>query len=211
MTVDTLFRQSGGGVLAADVNTYTMGVQFSVLVPSCKLTGMGWYSAAGAESLPEIIALFAVSGGTLLHSESVSSWSGAAGSGWMRAAFSSPPSLLMSTNYVAAVYNSGGFNWYSGTHDYWDTGDGSAGITRRLLAAPSNAGSAHGQDAFDSSGPLAFPTSTFQATNYWMDPEITQIIEGTPGGYDTDTMGARMFVAGKEPTITAAGDDRAHG
>jgi len=172
VTAYTLFGQSGGGSLAADTNTYTMGVQFSVSLAGCTLTGMWFFSASGAGSLPETIALFAVSGGTLLHSESAT-WSGAAGSGWVRASFSSPPSLTSGTAYVGAVYDSGGFNWYSGTHDYWDTGAGSGGITNGPLSAPNNAGAAHGQDAFDGSGPLAFPTSSFQATNYWMDPEVT--------------------------------------
>ncbi len=175
MTVYTLFGSSGGDVLVADTNTYTMGVEFKVSVPGCTLTGIGWYSAPGAGSLPETIALFTVSG-TLVHSEAAS-WSGAAGTGKVWAAFSSPPALTASAAYVAAVYSSGGFNWYSGTHHYWDTGAGAGGISSGPLSAPDNAGSANGQDIFDSSGPLAFPSSSFQATNYWVDPEVT-----VPGG-----------------------------
>jgi hypothetical protein len=171
MTAYTLFSNTGGGALATDTASYTMGVQFSVNQSSMTLTAMHFYSASGAGSLPGTIALYMVTGDSLVHSETAS-WSGAAGSGWVKALFSSPPSLTSGTNYVGVVYNSGGSNWYSSTAHYWDTGSGASGITNGPLSAPNNGSAAHGQDSFDTSGVLTFPSGSFNATNYWVDPEV---------------------------------------
>lgn len=172
VTVYTLFGQVGGSTLVADANPYTMGVQFSVTEAGCTLTAMWWFSPSGAGILPGTIALFAVSGASLVHSESAS-WSGAAGSGWVRAPFASPPSLTPSTAYIGAILQPADTNFYSATAHYWDTGAGSGGITKGPLSAPNNAGAANGQDVFNSGGVLTFPATSFNATNYWADPEIT--------------------------------------
>jgi uncharacterized protein DUF4082 len=173
VTVYTLFGQAGGtDADAGDTNPYTLGIQFSVS-QAATLTGIWFYShGAGATVLPQVIALFAVSGGALIHSETAS-WSGAAGAGWVRAAFSSPPALSASTNYVGAVLQSTFAGWHPGVGAYWSTGAGSAGITNGPLSAPNNASSANGQDTYNGSGTLTFPAGTFNATNYWIDVEVT--------------------------------------
>lgn len=172
MAVYTLFGQAGApGSAAADTSNYTMGVQFKVSQAGCTLTGVWFNSATGAASVPSQIALFTAAG-TLVHSETAS-WSGAAASGWVRAAFASPPSLTSGTNYVAAVFDIGGGNWYSATGAYWSTGAGSGGITNGPLSAPNNAGAVNGQSVFNQGGALFFPSSSFNATNYWVDPEVT--------------------------------------
>ena len=75
MTAYTLFGQSGGGTITVDDNAYTFGVQFSVS-QAATLTGIWWYSPSGAGALPTVIALYAVTGTALVHSETAS-WSGA--------------------------------------------------------------------------------------------------------------------------------------
>jgi Domain of unknown function (DUF4082) len=174
VTKYTLFSQTGGGTLTSDANDYTMGVQFSVS-QACTLTGIWWYSVSGATALPGTIALYSVSGGgsgTLVHSETPS-WSGAAGSGWVNAEFSSPPSLTASTNYKACVGISGvAGNWYSSTSNYWSSGAGSGGITNGPLSAPNNAGGDGGQDTFHAGATLTYPATSFSAGNYWVDPEV---------------------------------------
>lgn len=172
MTTYTLFSQAAtGSSLAADNTNYTMGVQFSVNVTGCTLIAIWFYSAATAGSLPATIALYAVTGQTLVHSEAAT-WSGAAGSGWVRAPFTSPPSLTSGAAYKAAVFDNAGTNWYSATAHYWDTGAGSGGASSGPLNAPNNAGAAQGQDTF-TSGSLAYPATSFNAANYWVDPEIS--------------------------------------
>ena len=174
MAVYTLFGQPASpATLTSDATAYTMGVQFSVNVSGSTLTGIWFYSGTGATNLPATIALYAVSGTSLVHSETPS-WSGAAGSGWVRSSFASPPSLTASTNYKACVfYNPTGDNWYSHTANYWDTGAGSGGITNGPLSAPNNAGASGGQDTFTQAGSLSYPSSSFGASNYWVDPEVT--------------------------------------
>lgn len=172
MAAYTLFGQSpvsAGAV--ADNAAYAFGVEFSVDTP-LPLSAIWWYSPPTAQELPETIALFAVSGQSLLHSESAS-WSGAAGSGWVRAAFTSPPALAQATAYKAVILKSGGGNnWYAATASWWTSGPGASGITSGPLSAPSSAASAEGQDNFIVSAVLAYPASGGTGTNYWLDPEV---------------------------------------
>lgn len=175
MAVYTLFSQGAtGSSLTADNLGYTMGVQFSVTLTggqTATMSGIWFYSATGATVLPATITLWDTTG-TLIHSETPS-WSGAAGSGWVRSSFSSPPSLTSGTNYVGSVFYGGGSNWYSTIAHYWDTGAGQNGITNGPLSAPNNAGASHGQDSFNQAVSQQFPNTSFNATNYWMDPEVT--------------------------------------
>jgi len=180
VTVYTLFGQSGAPTLVVDAGSYTMGVQFSVSSPGCTLTGIWFYSAVGALNLPATIALYQVSGTSLVTSQgdagSPVSWSGAIASGWVRAGFTSPPSLTASTAYKACVLgNVSGTsgNWYAATASYWSSGAGASGITSGPLSAPNDAGSSPGQDSFFSSTVLTYPDTSFNATNYWVDPEVT--------------------------------------
>jgi 3D (Asp-Asp-Asp) domain-containing protein len=180
MAVYTLFSQSGSGTLQADATAYTFGVQFTVSVSGATLTGIWFYSAASAAALPTTIALYAVSGASLVHSETPS-WSAAAGTGWVRSAFSAPPSLTASTSYKAcAFFSPAGQNWYSDTANYWSSGAGSGGITSGPLSAPANGGGDGGQDTFTQSGSLAYPSSSFNASNYWVDPEVTTAAPAAP-------------------------------
>ena len=172
MAVYTLFGQPAAPATGvSDAGAYTFGVQFSVS-QSVPLTAIWFYSAPGFTVLPGTIALYAVSGGSLVHSESAS-WSGAAGSGWVRAPFSSPPSLASSTSYKGAVLYTGGSNWYSATAHYWDSGPGAGGITSGPLSAPNNAGGDGGQDTFNSGSSLTYPSGSFNAGTYWLDVEVT--------------------------------------
>ena len=168
----TLFSQAAtGSSIVSDPADYTLGVQFSVSATST-LNAIWFYSPTGATTLPATIGLYAVSGTSLVHSE-VASWSGSAGSGWVRAAFVSPPSLTASTNYKGSITsNTLGTNWYSDTSHYWDTGAGGSGITNGKLSAPNNAGGSGGQDTFHQSVTPAYPGSSFNATNYWLDIEV---------------------------------------
>lgn len=173
MTAYTLFSQPANPAsLTDDSADYTMGVQFSVNQSGCTLTAVWFWSAPGAGALPDTIALYAVTGASLVHSETAS-WSGAAGSGWVRAAFSSPPSLTSGTNYKAAIFENTGNFFYSGTPHYWDTGPGAGGITNGPLSAPANSGADGGQDTFTNSSSLSYPSTSFNAANYWVDPEVS--------------------------------------
>lgn len=192
MAVVTLFSQAAtGSSIVSDGTSYTMGVQFQVSSSGNTLDAIWFYSATGAGVLPYAITLFGVSGGTTIHSEgSVGtpiSWSGAAGSGWVKASFASPPSLTASTAYVAGVTTDAvGSNWYSATGSYWTSGAGSGGITNAPLSAPSAASSTNGQNVFNVGTTVTFPATSGSGNNFWIDPEVT-----TSGG-STNTANASL-------------------
>jgi hypothetical protein len=143
-------------------------MQFSVSI-ACTMTAVWFYSAPGAGALPGTIVLYNATLESVIHSESAS-WSGAAGSGWVRAAFGTPPSLVSSTQYAVSVYQSTSVNWYSATATYWTTGPGASGITSGILTAPSSAASILGQDFFNASS-SQYPAGA-NGANYWIDPEV---------------------------------------
>jgi len=169
----TLFgQQATGSSLTADNAGNTIGVQFSVSRAGT-LAAIWFYSAPTAIELPQHIALFRVSGASLVASQ-VPTWSGAAGSGWVRAPFTTPPALTAGTAYKACVHDASGINYYSTTAHYWDTGPGQNGITSGPLSAPNNAGGDGGQDTFtEPSVTVLYPATSFNASNYWVDPEVT--------------------------------------
>lgn len=159
--------------VAADATEYTMGIEFDVTAAGCTLTAIWFYSATGAVELPDHIALFAVTGQSLIASQPAA-WSGAAGSGWVRAAWTVPPALAASTRYKACVQQgTDTVNWYSATSHFWDTGAGQNGIISGPVSAPNNAGAAQGQDTFTASGALSYPATEVNAANYWVDVEVS--------------------------------------
>ena len=180
MAVYTLFGQPASpAALTADNANYVMGVQFKVTLTAgqtATLTAIWFNSPSGAGIRPGTIDLWAVSGASLVHSESAS-WSGAVGSGWIRAPFTSPPSLVSGTSYKGAIQKNDGSvnNFYGSTAHYWGTGPGSGGTTNGPLSAPNNAGGDGGQDTFNSSGSNAYPATSFNETNYWVDVEVTVV------------------------------------
>jgi hypothetical protein len=175
VTAYTLFSQGTAGSLVSDATIYTLGMQFS-LSQNAPLTGIWWYSASGAVNLPTACAIYAVSGasqvsGTVNNSPS---WSGAAGSGWVKCTYNGAVTLSASTNYKVCVFNgSGAGNWYSATSHYWDSGTGSGGLTNGPITAPNNAGGDDGQDTFTNDEILDYPDTSFNAANYWVDVEVT--------------------------------------
>ena len=182
MAVLTLFGQAAtGSALAADATGYTMAVQFSVSssgVASANVTGMWFYSPPGAVTLPQRILIYTAPGRVVVANQ-LASWSGAAGSGWVRAPFTVPPALTLGSSYKAAMAQTNLVNWYSATGAYWSTGPGAAGVTNGALTAVNNAGGDGGQDTFTTLVP-SYPDTSFNASNYWVDPEVTTV--PAPGG-----------------------------
>jgi|SRR5450756_101452 len=159
----------------SDTSPYSFAVEFSVSNP-CQLNAIWFYSGSGATDLPSDIALYTASDSTLVHTETAT-WSGAAGSGSVRAEFASKPTLSAATNYKAVIHQPVSTVWYSATSHYWDTGDGSAGITNGPITAPNNASVTGdgGQCTFLPSTSPGCPVDSFNAGNYWLDPEVQLI------------------------------------
>lgn len=199
----TVFGQAGGGTIASDTASYAMGMQFTLSL-GAPLTGIWFYSAAGAVQLPAGCAIYQMTGaGTGAQvtgtGNSSPSWSGAAGSGWVKCAYGGSVTLTSGTTYKVVVTNGGGGNfWYSATANYWTTGGaGSGGITSGIITAPDTSGGDGGQDTFVTSTVLAYPTTSFNATNYWVDVEVSPAVTVTSGPPLFPSMVPRPAVAAR--------------
>jgi hypothetical protein len=178
--VSRLWPSGGGGTLAPDTGAYTLASEFS-LSANAFLTGIWFYSASGATALPTYaagiwaVATQALVPGTLrgVGEGTVTGWSGAAGSGWVKLPFYGGVELLEGHSYYVAVAGNPGVDWYSATSEYWGTGAGSAGIASGILTAPDNASSAAGQSGAYSDN-WAYPFESISASNFWVDVEVTQ-------------------------------------
>lgn len=165
MTTYTLFGQPG---TAGTVDSYTgpvnNGVKFSVS-SDCTFTGIWYYSAAGCTALPSDVGLYNFDTSALIFSDSSPSWSGAAGSGWVKYTPSTGHALTSGVNYMAAAgYNSNdGNEFYSITANYW-TGTGVTNGPLTCVDSP---------DYFDVSGSFAEPTTAYGPYNIWVDVEVT--------------------------------------
>jgi len=176
MAIYTLFGQSGGAALATDAADYTMGMQFT-LSQNAALTGIWWNSPSGAAALPDGSAIYQITGtntgsqvtGTFHNPPT---WGGAAaGSGWVKEIYDGTVTLTASVNYRVCVHLAfGGGNKYGATANYWSSSGQSSGIITAPAAGAADGGN---QDAFINTTPIAYPNTSFNSANYWVDVEVT--------------------------------------
>ncbi|AUG76351.1 hypothetical protein CFP65_1453 [Kitasatospora sp. MMS16-BH015] len=94
------------------------------------------------------------------------SFSGETASGWQQLTFTTPVAVTAGTNYVVSYFAPKGH--YSGSNGYFANGYSNY----PLRATPDATGSANGIYKYGATG---FPTSTFNSTNYWVDPVFTNV------------------------------------
>jgi Domain of unknown function (DUF4082)/Fibronectin type III domain/Bacterial Ig domain len=140
---------------SGDSHSTELGVKFSSEVAGT-VTGIRFYKAS-TNTGTHIGSLWS-SSGTLLASATFTNESA---SGWQQVNFSTPVTIAPNTTYVAGYLAPKGH--YSDT----SSGFASAGVSNPPLQALANSLSANGVYAYSSSS--TFPTSTFNATNYWVD------------------------------------------
>ncbi len=175
MTAYTLFSGNAHGLASSGNSTaYSFGVQFSVSQAE-NLTGIWWYSQSGAAGLPLACALYNADTGAQIAGtlNSSPSWSGAAGSGWVKCAYSGP-ALSSGINYVAVVCKDTSFI-YPQVSAYWTSGGGASGITNGPLTAPGSASAVNGQATYVAGASIAFPTSTVSGYDFGVDVEVSDI------------------------------------
>ena len=164
------------GHLDSDTSGYTLATEFQ-LSKSCTLDNIWFYSASGAATLPTRCAIWNVSSQSEVSGTDNSSpaWSGAAGSGWVKCAYSGV--TLPAGDYKVAVFYGGGSQWYQATNGYWVTGGpGASGITAGPVTAPStSSATSPGQCTYNYAS-WAYPqtySSAGDGENYWVDVEVT--------------------------------------
>ncbi len=156
ITAQTLFDSGSTPKVAnvTDPNSVELGVKFQAS-QNGTITGIRFYK--GPQNTGSHIGDLWTAGGTLLASVT---FSNETTSGWQEADFATPVAVTAGTTYVASYHTSGN---YAVDTNYFAT----AHSNGELTAPASAASSGNGVYAYGT-GPI-FPTSTFQADNYWVD------------------------------------------
>jgi N,N-dimethylformamidase beta subunit-like protein/uncharacterized protein DUF4082/fibronectin type III domain protein/Big-like domain-containing protein len=158
---------------AGDASAVTVGTAFTSNSAGF-ITGVRFYKAA-ANTGTHVGGLYSA-GGTLLAS---ATFTGESASGWQQVTFSSPVAVTANTTYVVAYFAPNGH--YSADPDYWFTPSPSGGNVLNsppLHAVPASTTVNNGFFTYGAS--LTFPSSTYQDTNYWVDP-VFMPSTGVPG------------------------------
>jgi Domain of unknown function (DUF4082)/Cadherin-like domain/Bacterial Ig domain len=141
-------------ITANDANAIELGVKFEASVAG-QILGILFYK--GPQNTGTHIVNLWSSTGTLLASATSTDETA---SGWQTVSVATPVSLTANTIYVAS-YHTGGF--YSIDDNYFV-----ANHVSGVLTAPSSASSG-GNGVYTYGTGSSFPTSTFNASNYWVD------------------------------------------
>jgi WD40 repeat protein len=145
----------------SDTAAVELGVKFRSDVNGF-ITGIRFYKGSGNTGT-HVGSLWSISGGTPL---ATATFSGETASGWQQVTFATPVAITAGTTYVASYHAPVGR--YAADNNFFAT----AGVDNAPLSALSNAVSA-GNGVYRYSATPAFPDSTFQSTNYWVDVVFT--------------------------------------
>ncbi len=161
----TLWKPSvvPGTASAADSGEYELGVKFTSDVDGF-ITGIRFYK--GPANNGTHVGNLWTSTGTLLAS---AVFSGETATGWQQVDFGSPVAITADTIYVASYHTPNGGYAFDGGY-FLSAGKDSP----PLHALPS--GTSGGNGVFVP-GPIAFPTNSFNAANYWVDVVFAQSLE----------------------------------
>lgn len=172
----TLFGQAPAApaISTLGLSNITVGMQFSLSV-NARLTGIWMFSPSGATLLPTQVGVFVVSTQGLAVANFGPTWSGTAGSGWVKCLFDGSFVLQSGIQYIVTMWSATANSCFAETTSFWSGGGpGSSGITNGILTAPSDAASDHGQMPTTSpQASLTYPSGTVHGVNVWIDVEVT--------------------------------------
>jgi hypothetical protein len=171
-SVSTLFPTDAVPAVSAvdDPNGVELGMKF---VPSVSgsVIGVRFYKGAGNTGT-HTGSLYAADGTLLARL----TFSGETGSGWQSARFATPVRVSAGTTYVVSYFAPNGR--YSADSNFF-----TATYSTSLLRAP---GGGNGLYRY---GADAFPSSSYQSSNYWVDP----LFVGDPGATSTPPPSGGLF------------------
>ncbi|MEU7740414.1 DUF4082 domain-containing protein, partial [Nonomuraea sp. NPDC049158] len=139
-----------------DSSAVTVGVKFKASV-SGTVTGVRFYKGS-LNTGTHTGALWTSSGQLLANA----TFSGETASGWQQVNFAAPVAVTANTTYVVSYHTTSGR--YSITRPYFT----SQYVNSPLTALADGAEGGNGVYAYGAGS--TFPTSTYQATNYWVEP-----------------------------------------
>lgn len=169
VTIDSIWPSTATPVTADanDSGSVELGVKFSASV-SGTVDGIRFYK--GATNTGTHIGHLWTTGGTKLGEVT---FSGESASGWQSATFATPIQVTPGTTYVASYLAPvGQYSVDSTAHTPADPGNLSSAVTNAagdLTAPASGTAGGNGVFTYTSSANGAFPRSTFQNSNYWVD------------------------------------------
>jgi len=149
-----------------DPTPIELGVKFRPLVNG-KITGVRFYKASGSTGT-HVGHLWASDGTPL----ATANFSGETASGWQQVTFSTPVEVTANTSYVVSYFSPNGGYGYSSAYF------ASAGVTAQYLSALKSG--IDGNNGLFKVGSTGFPTSSFDNTNYWVEPTFAPN-KDTPG------------------------------
>jgi hypothetical protein len=175
---------------ASDSSPVEVGVKFTSDVAGT-ITGLRFYK--GASNTGTHVGHLWTSTGTLL---ATATFSGETATGWQQVSFATPVAISANTTYVASYYApSGG---YAADGGYF----ASAGVDTAPLHALSNAaGGGDGVYLYGVNG--GFPTSSYNATNYWVDVVFNPAFSSTPPTVTGQTPASGATGVATLSTVTA--------
>jgi hypothetical protein len=160
-----------GAVDASDTGAVNLGVKFQAS-SSGFVAGVRFYKES--DNTGSHIGSLWSSTGTLLAS---GTFSNETASGWQELDFSSPVAITANTTYVISYHTNTGH--YAAT---------TSGLASAVTNGPLTALASGGVYAYGSAN--AFPSNTFNASNYWVDVVYTQSAGTTPPVVTTVTPSA---------------------
>ncbi len=147
---------------ANDPGPVNLGVQFTPAVNGW-ISGIRFYK--GTVNTGTHVGSLWTASGALLGQVTFTNESA---SGWQEADFSSPIAVTAGTTYVASYFAPNG--GYSVNSAYF----ASAGVTNGPLTAPQSSAVSGGNGVYTYGSSPAFPSSSYNATNYWVDVVFTE-------------------------------------
>ena len=163
----TIWPSSAVPVVVSDGDTaaVNLGVKFKSDVNGY-ITGIRFYK--GAANTGTHVGRLWTSGGAQL---ATATFSGESASGWQQVNFATPVAVTANTVYVASYFAPNGR--YAGDGGYFAT----AGRDNAPLHALQN-GTSGGNGVYAYGSSPAFPSSSFNSTNYWVDVVFTTAAPG---------------------------------
>jgi subtilisin family serine protease len=173
----TLFPSAAtpSNLTSTDTHAVELGVKFTA-DQSGFIAGIRFYKAP-TNTGTHVGSLWSSTGTLLAQAAFV----GETASGWQQINFSSAVAVTANTTYIASYHTNVGH--YSGDLNYFATA-ANAG----LLHAPSS-GTSGGNGVYAYAANSAFPTNSYQASNYWVDVMFNPSQPASPTPTNTPTTG----------------------
>lgn len=173
---------NGLGVNLAGTDAATISMQVNV-THAAQSVNIWHYSGPGCTALPDDCAIYNIAGPVAVVTVTGATWSGAAGSGWVKCTNLPATSLAVGSYKVATHRATTGPQWFTAISSFWTTQLGSTGVlVNGPVNAPTRAASAN-QGTFDNLTPgvITYPTQ-FNDEGYWLDLEVLPTAAAAGGG-----------------------------